>query len=89
MGFEHSERLFKAYAGDKKLVSFEGGHNSPRPTFFNTSVMIFFHNVLKIGTAGTAHPSPPGGAPDLSPRTAASADDLLIQEAIALSLSST
>jgi len=87
VGFEHSERLFKAYAGDKKLVSFGGGHNSPRPTFFNTSVMIFFHSVLKIGTA--SHPSPPGGAPDLSPRTAASADDLLIQEAIALSLSST
>ena len=47
IAFEHSEKLFKAYAGDKNLISFEGNHNSVRPTFFNTSVMIFLHNVLQ------------------------------------------
>mmetsp|Transcript_41100 Transcript_41100/g.87389 ORF Transcript_41100/g.87389 Transcript_41100/m.87389 type:complete len:301 (+) Transcript_41100:165-1067(+) len=56
VAFEHSEKLYAAYAGDKNLISFEGGHNSPRPSFFHTSVMIFFHNLL-----GPLSPGSPGG----------------------------
>jgi len=44
--FHHSEALYKAYAGDKNLISFEGGHNCVRPSFFHTSVCIFLANVL-------------------------------------------
>ncbi|KAK9805218.1 hypothetical protein WJX72_006872 [[Myrmecia] bisecta] len=43
----HSERLHKAYAGDKNLITFEGDHNSMRPQFFYNSVLIFMHNVLQ------------------------------------------
>jgi pimeloyl-ACP methyl ester carboxylesterase len=42
----HAEELHAAYAGDKNLVKFEGDHNSPRPSFFYDSVVIFFHNTL-------------------------------------------
>eukprot|EP00217_Crustomastix_stigmatica_P005665 CAMPEP_0183792478 /NCGR_PEP_ID=MMETSP0803_2-20130417/2602_1 /TAXON_ID=195967 /ORGANISM="Crustomastix stigmata, Strain CCMP3273" /LENGTH=414 /DNA_ID=CAMNT_0026036833 /DNA_START=219 /DNA_END=1463 /DNA_ORIENTATION=+ len=42
----HSERIFAAYAGDKNIVRFEGGHNDHRPEFFRNSVTIFFHNTL-------------------------------------------
>jgi hypothetical protein len=42
----HSKELHEAYAGDKNLVTFEGDHNSQRPSFFYDSVVIFFHNTL-------------------------------------------
>lgn len=44
----HSVLLHEAYAGDKNLITFEGDHNALRPTFFYTSVLIFFHNVLRM-----------------------------------------
>ena len=90
--FDHSEKLFKAYAGDKNLISFEGGHNSPRPSFFNTSVMIFLHNVLGPVSAGS--PMSPSGGTTGGPATALSspierdAEEMMIQRALALSLES-
>ena len=44
----HSERLHKAYAGDKNLITFEGDHNSHRPQFFYSSVLIFLSTVLQL-----------------------------------------
>ena len=44
----HSVELHAAYAGDKNLVKLEGDHNSPRPSFFFDSVVIFFHNTLQV-----------------------------------------
>lgn len=44
----HSEKLHKAYAGDKNLITFEGDHNSHRPQFFYASVLIFLSNVLQL-----------------------------------------
>lgn len=46
----HSEELHAAYAGDKNLVKLEGDHNSPRPSFFFDSVVIFFHNTLQVSS---------------------------------------
>lgn len=44
----HSQALHDAYAGDdKKLVTFQGDHNSLRPQWFYTAALIFFHNVLR------------------------------------------
>ncbi|XP_013631543.1 PREDICTED: uncharacterized protein LOC106337066 isoform X3 [Brassica oleracea var. oleracea] len=43
----HSERIYEAYIGDKNIIKFEGGHNSPRPQFYFDSINIFFHNVLQ------------------------------------------
>lgn len=42
----HSDRIYKAYGGDKNIIKFEGDHNSPRPQFYYDSVSIFFYNVL-------------------------------------------
>ena len=42
----HSEELHEKYAGDKNYITFEGDHNSRRPSFFYDSVSIFFHNCL-------------------------------------------
>ncbi|KAH7431098.1 hypothetical protein KP509_08G029500 [Ceratopteris richardii] len=42
----HSELIYKEYAGDKNIITFEGDHNSSRPQFYYDSVTIFFHNVL-------------------------------------------
>ena len=44
----HTEELFKAYAGDKNKVLFDGDHNTPRPSFFHDSVAIFFHQTLQV-----------------------------------------
>ncbi|KAJ7525708.1 hypothetical protein O6H91_17G062500 [Diphasiastrum complanatum] len=43
----HSDLIFKAYAGDKNIIKFEGDHNSPRPQFYYDSITIFFFNVLR------------------------------------------
>ncbi|XP_073100272.1 uncharacterized protein [Elaeis guineensis] len=42
----HSDLIYRAYAGDKNIIRFEGDHNSPRPQFYYDSVSIFFYNVL-------------------------------------------
>ena len=42
----HSAALYAAYPGDKNMITFDGGHNSPRPPFFYDSVSIFFLNTL-------------------------------------------
>ena len=42
----HSAALNAAYPGDKNMITFDGGHNSPRPPFFYDSVSIFFLNTL-------------------------------------------
>lgn len=44
----HSQKLHKAYAGDKNLIMFEGDHNSHRPQFFYASALIFLNTVLQI-----------------------------------------
>ena len=80
VAFKHSERLYEAYAGDKNLISFDGGHNSPRPDFFHTSVLIFFMNVLGPLSAGSPSPVRRTGSPNTIP------DEVLLQEALALSL---
>ncbi|XP_019426437.1 PREDICTED: uncharacterized protein LOC109334897 [Lupinus angustifolius] len=43
----HSDRILKAYMGDKNIFKFEGDHNSPRPPFYFDSINFFFHNVLQ------------------------------------------
>lgn len=43
----HSEELHEKYAGDKNLITFDGDHNTPRPQFFEDSVVIFFINSLQ------------------------------------------
>ncbi|KAG0631454.1 hypothetical protein M758_1G254700 [Ceratodon purpureus] len=43
----HSDLIFKAYAGDKNIIKFDGDHNSPRPQFYYDSITIFFYNVLR------------------------------------------
>eukprot|EP00250_Pteridium_aquilinum_P021058 c25019_g1_i2 orf=745-2370(-) len=43
----HSDRIYKAYMGDKNIIKFEGDHNTPRPRFYYDSINIFFHNVLQ------------------------------------------
>ena len=48
MNKAHSEKLHKAYAGDKNLITFEGDHNSHRPQFFYTSVLFFLKTVLQM-----------------------------------------
>lgn len=44
----HSQKLHKAYAGDKNLIMFDGDHNSHRPQFFYASALIFLNTVLQI-----------------------------------------
>lgn len=43
----HSDLIFKAYAGDKNIIKFDGDHNSSRPQFFYDSISIFFYSVLR------------------------------------------
>ena len=74
MSKAHSEKLHKAYAGDKNLITFEGDHNSHRPQFFYTSVLFFLKTVLQmpvpeqaaaeaVATAsGLVHPHTPRSA---------------------------
>lgn len=85
----HSEDLHEAYAGDKNLITFEGDHNSIRPDFFNTSVMIFLHNVL----GPFLETSPYKIQEETSEQFLGEQDsldrnenDLLLQQALALSL---
>ena len=44
----HGEMIYKAYSGDKNLVSFGGDHNELRPSFFIDSAIIFLSNVLNL-----------------------------------------
>jgi hypothetical protein len=44
----HTEELHEKYSGDKNYISFEGDHNSPRPQFFEDSIVIFFINSLQV-----------------------------------------
>lgn len=46
IGANHLADLFQSYLGEKKLVTFEGTHNSRRPSYFLDSVAIFFYNCL-------------------------------------------
>lgn len=44
----HSEKLLAKYGGeDKRLVTFEGDHNSIRPIKFYGDVLRFFHSCLQ------------------------------------------
>eukprot|EP00164_Ancoracysta_twista_P001874 GFYU01002462.1.p1 GENE.GFYU01002462.1~~GFYU01002462.1.p1 ORF type:complete len:567 (-),score=72.17 GFYU01002462.1:16-1656(-) len=49
VGPHHSQKLASLYPGDQNLVTFEGDHNSGRPSFFHDSVIIFYHNTLQAG----------------------------------------
>jgi hypothetical protein len=42
----HSEDLLKKYAGDKKLMKFDGDHNSNRPDHFLDAAVIFLYQRL-------------------------------------------
>jgi hypothetical protein len=46
----HSEELFNLYAGDKTIKSFDGDHNSSRPSFFFDSAIIFMYQRLQVDT---------------------------------------
>uniref|UniRef100_A0A7N0U753 Serine aminopeptidase S33 domain-containing protein n=1 Tax=Kalanchoe fedtschenkoi TaxID=63787 RepID=A0A7N0U753_KALFE len=49
----HSDRIFEAYAGEKKhIIRFEGGHNSPRPLCFFDAARKFFHRVMRSPEEG-------------------------------------
>ena len=57
----HSERLLAKYGGeDKELCLFEGDHNSIRPTFFYTKVLMFFHVVLQCESVLIPDETSPG-----------------------------
>ncbi|XP_054802898.1 uncharacterized protein LOC129306367 isoform X2 [Prosopis cineraria] len=43
---QHSDLIFKSYAGDKNVIKFNGDHNSSRPQSFYDSVSSFFCKVL-------------------------------------------
>jgi len=42
----HSQQIYKAYKGDKNLVTFDGDHNELRPSFFLDSASIFLKTCL-------------------------------------------
>jgi len=44
----HSEDLHTKYAGEKKIVSMDGDHNTPRPQFFLDSAGIFIAQALQV-----------------------------------------
>ena len=44
----HTEELYEAYPGDKKLSVVDGNHTSSRPKYFLDSVAIFFYNALQV-----------------------------------------
>jgi hypothetical protein len=43
----HGEALCEKYAGEKKFVRFNGGHNGDRPDFFTTAAAILLKNTLQ------------------------------------------
>ena len=55
IGPAHLTDLFQSYPGEKKLVTFEGTHNSRRPSYFLDSVAIFFYNCLLCETIELPH----------------------------------
>ncbi len=46
----HTRELHEKYAGDKNLITFPGDHNGARPSDFNDSALMFFHNALQLST---------------------------------------
>lgn len=42
----HSEDVVKNYAGEKRFLKVEGGHNDARPVFVLNSISFFFRNHL-------------------------------------------
>eukprot|EP00163_Fabomonas_tropica_P032780 TRINITY_DN8361_c0_g1_i2.p1 TRINITY_DN8361_c0_g1~~TRINITY_DN8361_c0_g1_i2.p1 ORF type:complete len:377 (+),score=60.92 TRINITY_DN8361_c0_g1_i2:260-1390(+) len=60
----HSRALHHAYAGDSKLITFEGDHNSERPDFFIDSAVIFLTNYLQVPSSYAVDIT---GRPQLSP----------------------
>jgi hypothetical protein len=40
--------MYERYAGDKNIIKFEGNHNSPRPSFFFDSAVIFLYGALQV-----------------------------------------
>jgi len=46
----HSRTLSGKYAGDYNLITFDGDHQSQRPSFFYDSVCIFFENNLNVSS---------------------------------------
>jgi len=50
----HSEKVLEAYQGEKNRITFDGDHNSARPSFLYDSAFIFFKNVLYRGDASEA-----------------------------------
>ncbi|CAM8996521.1 unnamed protein product [Rhodiola kirilowii] len=43
----HSDRIFDAYAGEKNIIKFEGGHNTPRPLCYFNAASKFFQKVMQ------------------------------------------
>jgi cephalosporin-C deacetylase-like acetyl esterase len=43
----HGEALYEKYAGEKKVVRFNGGHSGDRPDFFTAVAAIFVKNTLQ------------------------------------------
>ncbi|CAK0787805.1 hypothetical protein CVIRNUC_011027 [Coccomyxa viridis] len=76
----HSERLHKAYAGDKNLITFEGDHNSHRPQFFYSSVLIFLSTVLQLDEPMPEHEAEETAA--MAGRLPAAADASAEKEAL-------
>lgn len=46
---KHSEKLYKAYAGEKIMKIVEGNHNSERELEVNEAISVFFYNNLHVG----------------------------------------
>ena len=44
----HSRQMYEKYGGDKNFIKFDGDHNSPRPTFFFDSAVIFLIGTLQV-----------------------------------------
>jgi len=57
----HTEAIFKRYAGEKRLITVDGGHNSMRPTFAMEAAAA----VLKRAVNPLPPPSPPQDAETL------------------------
>ncbi|CAL8472078.1 g11620 [Coccomyxa elongata] len=79
----HSQKLHKAYAGDKNLIMFEGDHNSHRPQFFYASALIFLNTVLQIDkhmapAEAAATAADQDGLPSASDANAAREEDMLV-----------
>lgn len=48
IALSHSKSINECYAGDKNLITFDGDHQSRRPSFFYDSTSIFFSNNLLV-----------------------------------------